>query len=112
MTRGRMTAELKAQWLDALRSGRYTQATHYLKIDGGFCCLGVLCDIQGADFDAIREKHGTLSLSSNPREFLAGLEESGITSRLSAMNDDGKTFEEIADYIEASVPVTSPERQP
>lgn len=92
-----MNAQLKAKWVEALRSGKYLQTQHQLKDDVGFCCLGVLCDIQGADFEAIREEYGTLSLSVNPAKYLDGVES---TSRLSLMNDNGSSFDEIAEFIE------------
>lgn len=41
-----MNAEIKAQWLTALRGGEYTQGRNYLRnCDGEFCCLGVLSDL-------------------------------------------------------------------
>lgn len=45
-----MDKEVKALWLEALRSGRYEQATGKLATvneDGSksYCCLGVLCDV-------------------------------------------------------------------
>lgn len=40
-----MNPEIKAQWTAALRSGDYTQGVGALKSNGGFCCLGVLCDL-------------------------------------------------------------------
>lgn len=95
-----MDAQLKEKWVEALRSGKYSQTMRQLKDDTGFCCLGVLCDIQGADFDAIREEYGTLSLSVNPAKYLKDINN---VSFLSLMNDDGKSFSEIADYIEKTL---------
>lgn len=40
-----MSPEIKAQWLEALRSGEYKQGTGYLHRGDEFCCLGVLCDL-------------------------------------------------------------------
>lgn len=41
-----MDANLKAQWLTALRSGEYKQGKFALRdSEGGYCCLGVLCDV-------------------------------------------------------------------
>lgn len=42
-----MNPEVKAEWLAALRSGAYKQAQARLfdPETGGYCCLGVLCDI-------------------------------------------------------------------
>jgi hypothetical protein len=41
-----MNTEIKARWLEALRSGRYQQGVGRLKnTEGQMCCLGVLCDL-------------------------------------------------------------------
>ena len=41
-----MNKEVKALWLDALRSGDYVQGKYALRTeDNTFCCLGVLCDL-------------------------------------------------------------------
>lgn len=46
---GRMSPELKAKWVKALRSGEFEQARSKLhrKIDGqdSYCCIGVLCTL-------------------------------------------------------------------
>lgn len=99
-----MDAQLKAKWLDALRNGEYRQGKHKLfdRDLNEYCCLGVLCDIQGADFNKIEEQFGTLALSENPKQFLAGLGLSTI--ELVSKNDHGKSFSEIADFIEANIP--------
>lgn len=45
-----MNPEVKALWLNALRSGEYQQGTGKLKQTYGgdqrYCCLGVLCDLK------------------------------------------------------------------
>lgn len=43
---GKIPEGLKARWLEALESGEYKKARKQLKSSKGFCCLGVLCDIQ------------------------------------------------------------------
>lgn len=41
-----MKPEVKTAWVEALRSGEYTQGTEMLLQPGvGYCCLGVLCDL-------------------------------------------------------------------
>jgi hypothetical protein len=42
-----MNPSVKAKWVAALRSGEYKQAVGRLrwKPSGGFCCMGVLCDL-------------------------------------------------------------------
>lgn len=90
-----MDKDLKAKWLAALRSGKYRQARERLcTADGAMCCLGVLCHIQGADVILLPQEqvpHGT--------RYAAGI---GLTAmqRLASMNDSGKSFPEIADYIQ------------
>lgn len=41
----KMNPEVKAMWLDALRSGEYEQTFSRLRDEKGYCCLGVLCDL-------------------------------------------------------------------
>ena len=46
MSTAKMNPDVKAKWLEALRSGRYKQGRHVLKTkSGSFCCLGVLCHL-------------------------------------------------------------------
>lgn len=40
-----MDATIKAEWIQALRSGDYKQGRNKLQWDGNFCCLGVLCEL-------------------------------------------------------------------
>lgn len=40
-----MNQQIKARWVEALRSGKYGQTSSYLYDSQGFCCLGVLCDL-------------------------------------------------------------------
>lgn len=41
-----MSKTLSSKWIDALRSGKYTQGRGYLKsLNNEYCCLGVLCDV-------------------------------------------------------------------
>jgi hypothetical protein len=44
-----MDSSFKQKWVRALRSGKYEQATGALRIEVGFCCLGVLCDVYDPD---------------------------------------------------------------
>jgi hypothetical protein len=115
-----MNQEIKNKWTTALRSGEYTQGTGNLRSAGDkFCCLGVLCDLAvkaeiipvpvnigqsyryGAEGDM-----GHWFLPESVREW-AGLDSTDPdwlrddgTFSLSRMNDNGKTFDEIADVIE------------
>jgi hypothetical protein len=42
-----MNKEIADLWADALESGKYEQTREMLRHGGGYCCLGVLCDISG-----------------------------------------------------------------
>jgi hypothetical protein len=96
-----MDKDIKAKWLEALRSGRYRQGEGALRVDDKFCCLGVLCDLiapgewMGGVFRA-NEVFLPESLNST-----LGIGEQDL--ELAEMNDSGKSFAEIADYIEQNL---------
>jgi len=87
-----MDAKLKADWVKALRSGKYQQGRYKLKDGNAFCCLGV-------GFKICTGKNPRASDPSWPAAQALGL--SDITfQKLIDMNDlQLKTFDEIADYI-------------
>jgi len=92
-----MNKEIKTKWLKALRSKRYKQTTGTLcDRDGGYCCLGVLARIQGAKKENLFDRG---ILKADLAKYAAGLR---IQSQniLADLNDDGKDFIQIADYIE------------
>jgi len=119
----KMNPEWKAKWLAALRSGEFKQGNGYLNRDGGFCCLGVLCELvaregqttKHVDEDGATHYARSGRCASLPYEIveLTGMVAwgsfgdfeidspflSGATS-LSAANDQGATFQQIADFIE------------
>lgn len=97
-----MDAKLKSKWAAALRSGKYRQTDSYLEHEGGFCCLGVLCAIQGANINKLLPGDEDRMTSALPRGFNAGLSVKQRT-HLAAMNDRGKNFYEIADCIEKNL---------
>lgn len=103
-----MDANLKAKWIEALRSGVFNQTTDRLRGDNGsLCCLGVFAEINGCAWDAKgRPSIGSARYADSVTDVLdkdfIGL--SFIQQRLLAeMNDGGKSFSEIADYIEANL---------
>lgn len=124
-----MEKKVKNDWVQALRSGKYKQTTGRLcrtkpkqkggtdetPQEGSYCCLGVLCKLYA------REKHQRAFIHTKKRgwRFIDGYSKSfGLwdmppdevlgfakvhrvdAENLAQMNDDGATFEEIADYIE------------
>lgn len=107
-----LTPEHKAMWLAALRSGKYTQANGFLynKTKCGFCCIGVDAAIHGWDipgeYEYVMKKDETILYNNaQAEEIQCRLYKDELTkeevSTLIKMNDCGKTFVEIADYIEA-----------
>ena len=102
----------KARWVAALRSGDYEQGMNALcrVNDAGatYCCLGVAFEVaNGEDAwiasddaafgDELFGDYTDESLWAPP-----GLSWE-VANILAVMNDGGKTFDEIADYIEANL---------
>lgn len=101
----------KRKWLEALRSGKYKQATHQLQIPAGveptgdgfaqgkvdhprFCCLGVLCEATGAVYNP-----GQAEL---PVSIQAAIKlDDDAQQMLIELNDDKEwSFKKIATWIE------------
>ena len=116
---------VQKQWLEALRSGKYEQGKHYLKSKAEnsekYCCLGVLAeDVYKIPFvpvsslqdfqwlDSIGVDESVFGFSINDGSFFNTLPPfmyddtsiNSIVGILIDMNDSGKSFEEIADYLE------------
>lgn len=110
----RLPAELKARWVDALRSGKYQQGRGWLRAswdsDGihRYCCIGVLCDVvdpkgwQENEGGVIRTHTGNNSTIPISVQAKTGLMRDRF-GPLYVMNDSGKSFAEIAEYIEANL---------
>lgn len=99
-----MNKELKAKWVAALHSGDYEQAKGALRTETGFCCLGILCEVaQFPEWDGMR--CGGLN-ESIPKYICDrinlpyGSFKTPCDDNLMEMNDEGKSFTEIANYIE------------
>ena len=114
-----MNKEIKARWVEALRSGNYKQGRYNLRRGNFYCCLGVLCDVVkdevNYDWLPLQDSIGTFyrfdradevlpdsvasyaDLEISPKVTFDGKEEICIT----AINDDTDlTFDDIADLIE------------
>ena len=108
------------RWVDELRSGKFSQCRHVLRSqnDDGptYCCLGVANEIGGqgvwdgssyAD-DEIDEKRGPAEVLASPNTVKwLGLKDGegtlridGQVTSLVALNDAGRSFNEIAEIIE------------
>lgn len=99
---------VKADWVAALRSGKYEQSRYRLKDDRGYCCLGVLCEINGAlnkQGEVVFFGNNTYHEMGLPVELLdcIGLS-TGSMDYLTVLNDHrGATFKQIANHIEANL---------
>lgn len=124
-----MKAELKQAWLNKLRSGEINQAQRVLRDENNaMCCLGVLLDVTAPDGWGAIADSGEAKMKCYPhkqsnsdydfipsdvREALGldfmvdryeGDGRMNVAHRLAAMNDAGKSFAEIADWIESNIP--------
>jgi len=98
------------RWVTALRSGEFPQGRGNLKNDAGYCCLGVACVIEKIDPSLLFGKCFP-SVGWLPEDTLLYIKGTigekfyshHLEGTLASMNDSGKTFLEIADWIEANV---------
>lgn len=98
-----MDKELKEKWIAALRGGDYRQGHRFLYKDGAYCCLGVLHELATGETPPTSwsSKPQVLRFIDEPIEqHLGG---SCAHTALVAMNDNGKSFAEIADWIEKNL---------
>jgi len=117
-----MNKEIKAKWIEALKSGKYKQTKGTLKNEQGYCCLGVLCAIYKeetgkGEFEDLRGNKNNKAFKVGdiieegvpPRPVVkwAGMKEAnpninqgGIYRPLAVINDQGSTFLELAEIIE------------
>ncbi len=115
-----MNPEVKAKWLEALRSDRYQQTHGVLKNDNGYCCLGVLCDVvkEQVEMDWHRDpEDGKIYFGKDAVSGIAGYppipvtQLAGVTDKMVKIDGVAKTlvnhndsrnvsFKQIADAIE------------
>lgn len=111
-------------WLEALRSGNYSQTRHRLQDEDGYCCLGVACEIvipknlqvrytqyeleENSDLEC---ELGNLSgclpqeYQENCPEWLAQVNDAyakrnGLNSLVARNDNDKWSFTQIADSLE------------
>ena len=108
-----MNKEYQQEWVKRLRSGEYPQGKKCLN-DGdlSYCCLGVLCEIGVEKGDLIKTTGPTRSYRYTTRDSASTIQlptsfkqivglDCHIETALMELNDThGKTFNEIADFIE------------
>jgi len=117
-----MLTELQEKWLQALESGEYEQCRERLFDSVGYCCLGVAVKVMGYEFECNGEFLGEKqcltnyleiglhdnegfpdrTYASSIRDFIASefklkVGQPGLP--LTALNDNGLTFKQIAQVI-------------
>lgn len=119
-----MRPDIARKWTALLRSDQYEQGRDALQIHGKFCCLGVLCDLHRQEVGGQWSDHPREGYSAPSGSVVyqpAGGDEwdyallpeavmrwAGIASfnpctdshNLTALNDDGWSFGQIADLID------------
>ena len=121
-----MNSQIKQKWVDALRSGKYTQAQSKLYSGDGFCCLGVLCDIYAkevGDIAWVKKDPSKTWIDVDKWDYWyfddqsevlpdcvckwAELDENDpdvykncVLTTLASLNDKGVTFEDLSEVIE------------
>lgn len=104
-----LNPEFKAKWVAALRSGEYKQGVCFLRnARNEFCCLGIAVELMGLNWqsnlgDCYGHENSDLlgTLTASERESI-GLNDDAHMA-LFRMNDNGRSFSEIADWIEANL---------
>lgn len=119
----KMNPQIKARWIEALRSGHYKQGSGSLRLisDEGsesFCCLGVLCDLHAeAEGEGWRARRGCGFMEYGGHANFppvavydwaglcldTSLEIDGVQDAIEFHNDGGRSFAQIADAIEAQL---------
>ena len=122
----KMNPQVKEKWVNALRSGDYSQNTDgRLRNQNGFCCLGVLCDLYAKENDKewddnqyfeyyLFEDHyefppesviewAGLSCENPEVKIVSGIEHYSTVETLACLNDSAVTFNEIANLISSQL---------
>ena len=114
-----MKKTVMKKWVKALRSGKFKQGKKQLKQTNpqgkvNHCCLGVLCELYNDEITKNKKKPLDFSdelvlprqvmnwsgLCTEEGEFEISLTTKSSPVSLSEMNDDGKRFTTIANFIE------------
>lgn len=101
--------DLRTRWIAALRSGKYKQGVGCLRDSTDrMCCLGVLCDLvdpngwidDGEEWQW-RQPGASYGSAKYPPDEITALAFEGSRGELATRNDQGVSFADIADYVEA-----------
>lgn len=134
------TFPILTTWLNALRSGEYKQAQNRLRVNDSFCCLGVACDLYdksswcrfndakycylpkdrtldkgqyGTNLPGVILRDFTEELrGTNLHEGQVKAQLTGIVLSVMKMNDERKTFIQIADFLQRGFHNINPDFPP
>lgn len=105
----KLNVENARKWVAELRSGKYKQGRDAMLREGRYCCLGVAheCLIGPVPEDAENCKSGDWTQGAYPCvDRVLGLELGGRDVFVGMNDDEGKTFDEIAAYVEGLIETT------
>lgn len=116
-TTNKLPEEFKKKWVAELRSGKHKQGQDvlYNANEDCFCCLGIAGLVCGVDkvsmhkatlfgtYEPVSEGGYEIPAPDGLPEILIHRKYEDLAHELSCMNDAGKSFAEIADYIEANL---------
>lgn len=92
-----MDAKVKSKWVEALRSGKYQQGRGALALDEDhLCCIGV-------GFCVVRPNDDVNKSWTDEAAFALGLHPDQRDHLVILNDNEGSTFDQIADYIEANL---------
>jgi len=104
-TTTKLDPTFKKKWIAALRSGEYEQGAGFLHntVQDRYCCLGVACEVVQYKSPNNRRIQGSESMPEELEPVRGYAQNNKVVDRLICMNDTGKTFLKIADYIEENL---------
>lgn len=103
-----MDNDLKQIWVNALRSGNYTQGKRALRTaNDEYCCLGVLCDLVDSSQWVLQEDSKFYAwdrdIALPPVSWVSDMLDSKMFVLANLNDDQQKSFSEIADWIEENL---------
>jgi hypothetical protein len=113
----KLDPEFKEKWVSALRSGEFEQGLHRLYLNNTYCCLGVAGELCGISPSEMENKgvfivdpldvacENTLLINDGilPKQIIGESTSNNIVYELTSMNDNGSSFNKIADWIEENL---------
>lgn len=93
-----MNRKIKAAWVAALKSNKFSQTTNTLYDRNSYCCLGVLCQIQDPKNLCPWRYEG-----NPPRSLRAGLTLEDINILVEANDAQRWKFWQIAEFVDATL---------